>query len=229
MTRRIERVGAREGYDRWAETYDATDNPVVGMDQRHALAALRPRAGERVLDAGCGTGRHLRGLLAAGCRVTGVDFSAGMLAVARRRAPGVPLARADLQRGLPFAADTFDAVLCALVGEHLSDLAACFGEIARVMGPGARFVFTVYAPELAAAGSEANFEAGGVEYRLGAELHTGEDYVRAMAEAGLGRIRRAAHAGDEALAREVPSAIKYVRRPLLLVIEATRPSPGPRG
>lgn len=222
MSRRIERVGPREGYDRWAGTYDATDNPVVAMDQRHALATLVPRAGERILDAGCGTGRHLPGLVAAGCRVTGADFSSGMLAVARHRAPGVPLVRADLQRGLPFAAKAFDAALCALVGEHLSDLDACFAEIARVLPPGARFVFTVYAPEMAAAGIEANFESGGVEYRLGAVRHSRDDYVRAAEAAGFADVRAAAYDGDEALARKAPSAIKYVGRPLLLVIEAAR-------
>jgi len=222
MSPRIERVDPREGYDRWAETYDATDNPVVGMDQRHALAALTPREGERVLDAGCGTGRHLPGMVAAGCRVIGADFSGGMLAVARRRAPGVPLVRADLQRGLPFGAGVFDAALCALVGEHLGDLDAAFAETVRVLAPGARFVFTVYAPEMAAAGIEANFESGGIEYRLGAERHTGADYVRALEAAGFREVRLTAHRGDEALARVVPSAQKYVGRPLLLVVEAAR-------
>lgn len=193
------------------------------MDQRHALAALAPREGERALDAGCGTGRHLPGLVAAGCRVTGADFSIGMLAVARRRAPAVPLVRADLQRGLPFAAGAFDAVLCALVGEHLTDLRASFTEVARVLAPGARFVFTVYAPEMAAAGIEANFESEGVEYRLGAERHTRDDYLRALEHAGFGIALCKAFDGDEALAREAPSARKYVGRPLLLVIEAGRP------
>ena len=31
--RRIERLGVREGYDRWSETYDATPNPVVALDE----------------------------------------------------------------------------------------------------------------------------------------------------------------------------------------------------
>jgi len=219
---RIERVGPREGYDRWAPTYDATDNPVVGLAQRHAITALAPREGERVLDAGCGTGRHLPALVAAGCRVAGADFSAGMLAVAHGRAPSVPLVRADLQRGLPFAARAFDAVLCALVGEHLTNLEGCFREIARVLVPEGRFAYTVYAPEMAAAGIEANFESGGVEYRLGAERHSEADYLAAMGASGLRVERVTRHDGDEALAREVPAARKYVGRPLLLVVEAVR-------
>jgi SAM-dependent methyltransferase len=143
-----------------------------------------------------------------------------MLAVARARAPSVPLVRTDLQRGLPFTAASFDAVLSALVGEHLSELDAHFAGIARVLQPAGRLVFSVYAPELAEAGSEAHFEAEGVEYRLGAERHTAAAYERAMRRAGLQDIRLEAFSGDEALALEVPTARKYVGRPLLIILEA---------
>ena len=61
--KKIERVGALEGYDRWSESYDETGNPVVAMDRRHTLSILAPRPLERILDAGCGTGRHFPALL----------------------------------------------------------------------------------------------------------------------------------------------------------------------
>jgi SAM-dependent methyltransferase len=220
--REVRRVGAREGYDRWAETYEATDNPVVAMDERIALAVLEPKRGERVLDAGCGTGRHLRALAAAGTRPAGTDFSSGMLAVAKRSVPSVPLARADLQRALPFAAASFDAVLCALVGEHLDDLTTCFSELHRVCHPEGRLVFTVYHPDMAAAGIEANFESDGVEYRLGAERHVAADYEDAARNAGWTGLASSVVLGDEALAEATPSGAKYVDRPLLLVLTAHR-------
>ena len=68
MSRRIERPGVRAGYDRWSASYDATPNPVVALDRRHTLRALDPRPGERVLDAGCGTGAHLAAVCGAGSR-----------------------------------------------------------------------------------------------------------------------------------------------------------------
>jgi SAM-dependent methyltransferase len=222
--REVRRVDAREGYDRWADTYEATDNPVVAMDARVAVPALAPRAGERVLDAGCGTGRHLRTLEAAGCRVTGLDFSSGMLAVARRSCPEVPLVRADLSRELPLRGGAFDAILCALVGEHLGAPAGLFAELFRVCVPGGRLVFTVYHPLLAAAGSEANFESVGIEYRLGAERHETEDYLRAARDAGWRDVAAFEFAGDEALARATPSGAKYLGRPLLLVLTARGPA-----
>lgn len=51
---------------------------------------LGVKAGERVLDVGCGAGRHARALARRGIRVTGVDLSADLLGEARERSPGIP-------------------------------------------------------------------------------------------------------------------------------------------
>ena len=111
---RIQRLSVRDGYDLWSDTYDETPNPVVRMDARHTVNLLRPQAGEHILDAGCGTGRNFAPILRAGSRLTGVDFSHGMLQTAKHRYPGVPLALADLQQPLPFAAEVTNltAPLC---------------------------------------------------------------------------------------------------------------------
>ena len=66
------------------------------MYARYTLDVLAPKPGERILDAGCGTGWHLGPMLRAGSNPVGVDFSRGMLNVARRNYPRVSLAVADL-------------------------------------------------------------------------------------------------------------------------------------
>src|SRR2546422_5846754 len=119
MTKEIKQVSARDGYDLWAETYDSTPNPVVAMDSRHTINLLAPAQGELILDAGCGTGRNFPQLLAAGSKVVGVDFSLGMLKTAQGNFPALPIVQADLECELPFKDSSFDAVLCALIGEHL--------------------------------------------------------------------------------------------------------------
>jgi SAM-dependent methyltransferase len=220
--KRVDRPGVRDGYDRWSETYDSTPNPLVSLDRRYALGLLRPAAGEVILDAACGTGQHLKAVARAGARPVGLDLSRAMLRVARRRAPGVPLAQADLCRELPLRRGAFDAVLCALVGEHLTDLSRFFREAFAVLRARGRLLFTVFHPELVAAGTEANFEQSGVEYRLGAERHAAADYLNAIADGGFRGLNRYEFLGDEQLAREVPGAAKYLGRPLLLVIEARR-------
>jgi SAM-dependent methyltransferase len=220
MPRRVEHVSAFEGYQRWADTYDATPNPVVAMDQRHTLPYLAPRAGEDILDAGCGTGRSLPVMAAAGARPVGLDFSIEMLKVARRRLPGARLAAADLQRAFPLRNRRFDAALCALVGEHLPRLSDTFAEVRRVLRPGGRFVFSVYHPDMAAAGIEANFEDGGTEYRLGAVKYTTADYLTLLSDAGFKHPSAREFTGDAALADSLPNGSKYLGRPLLLVLTA---------
>ena len=218
------RVSAREGYDLWAETYDETPNPVVAMDARYTLDVLTPRSGEQILDAGCGTGRHLGSLLRARINPVGVDFSRGMLEIARRNYPEVPLALADLQRQLPFESQRFDAALCALIGEHLDELPLALQEIHRVLRAGGRLIFSVYHPEMAAAGKEANFQRDGVEYRLGAHRYTIEDYANLLEDACFEEPARHEFLGDEWLMNSVPSATKLLDFPVLLVFEARKKS-----
>lgn len=222
MSKKVQRSGVREGYDQWSETYDSTANPLVVLDRRHTLTLLRPQAGERILDAGCGTGWHLRSLALTSSKPVGIDFSRGMLMCAQRNAPHVPLAQADLNHELPLKRRIFDAVLCALVGEHLTNLPLTFRELYASLVPGGRLMFSVFHPEMAAAGIEAKFERGGTEYRLGAYRYTVDDYLNVIEDCGFRVVKSYEFYGDDELVKEVPRATKYLGRPLLLVIEARK-------
>jgi len=224
MTKHVKRPGVRDGYDLWAETYDTTENPLVALDRRVTLDALSPRRGERVLDAGCGTGIHLAGISSARSRPIGLDFSRGMLRVAQRRAPRAALVQADLNRSFPIRPRSFDAVLSALVSEHLSDLQRFFAESFVALRKGGRLVFSAFHPELARAGIEANFEQNGTEYRLGAEPYTVSDYLNRISDAGFRNLEWIEYRGDNQLAQAVPRAQKYVNRPLLLLVRGQRTS-----
>src|SRR6185295_19278941 len=212
-----------KGYDLWAETYDRTPNPVVALDRRHARTHLRPQSGERILDAGCGTGANLRSIARAGAKPVGLDFSFGMLTQAQAAVPGAMLAQADLNAEFPLKRAAFDALLCSLVSEHLTNLETFFAEAFAVLKRGGRFVFSAFHPDIACAGVEANFEQGGVEYRLGAEPHSTDDFLNRMDDAGFRDVRAREYAVDETIVAEIPWSVKYLGRPVLLVVDAARP------
>ena len=219
-TRTVHRVGVQAGYDLWADTYDSTDNPTVHLDRRFTLQALSAQLGEKVLDAGCGTGAHALSLQQLGARVVGVDFSRGMLAVAKRAAPSLPLLVADLHQPLPLADASFDAVVCSLVSEHLTQLQMFFSEAHRLLVPGGRLVFTAFHPGQVQAGVEANFTRNDVEYRLGAEPHGVEDFKRDMQAAGFCEIQQQDVLGDAVMVQALPRSQKYLGRPCLVILQA---------
>ncbi|THA82629.1 methyltransferase domain-containing protein [Streptomyces sp. A0592] len=107
-----------------------------------AVTEFGLRPGDRVLDAGCGTGRALGALRAAvgpEGTVLGVDLTPQMLASARRagRAAEGALLQADAAR-LPLRDEALDAVFAAGLIAHLPDPAANLRELSRVVRPGGR-------------------------------------------------------------------------------------------
>jgi SAM-dependent methyltransferase len=222
MRKRVERPGVRAGYDGWAATYDHTPNPVVALDRRHTMRRLNPQPKERILDAGCGTGAHMRAMRRLGSRPVGLDFSIGMLRVARRANPGAMLVQADLNEAMPIHRGTFDAAVSSLVSEHLTNLARFFGETFAALRPGGRFVFAAFHPDPAREGVEANYEQGGTEYRLGAEPHTADDYLNGIGDAGFDVRVVSEFGADDDLVRDVPDVAKHGERPLLLLVESVR-------
>ena len=108
-------------------------------------------AGRDVLEVGCGAAQGARWLVRAGARVTAFDVSAGQLQQARvlDRRTGTAVARlvqADAQ-ALPFRAAAFDVVASAFGGlPFVADSAGTVRELARVLRPGGRLVFSVTHP-----------------------------------------------------------------------------------
>ncbi|NUO40715.1 MAG: class I SAM-dependent methyltransferase [Streptomyces sp.] len=142
------------GYDLLAPKFDHTPfrTPDSVLDSV-AKALARDGRFETGLDLCCGTGAGVE-VLARVCRhsVTGVDFSAGMLAVARDRVrpsdagPRVDWVRGDA-RALPFG-PAFDLVVSFGAFGHFlpRELPGLFGQVRSVLRPGGRFVFPVVAP-----------------------------------------------------------------------------------
>lgn len=128
-------------FDRIAPRYDLMNRLMTfGIDRawrRRAIAALELRPGDLMLDLACGSGDLAAEALRAGGRVVGLDFSAGMLASARRRDLGCDLLRADAL-ALPLRDGACDALVSGFALRNLVDLEAAFRECARVVKRGGR-------------------------------------------------------------------------------------------
>ncbi|MXM66456.1 methyltransferase domain-containing protein [Streptomyces sp. HUCO-GS316] len=135
----------------WAEHADQFDLALRGYRTRFLRAAAIGPA-DHVLDIGCGTGEITREAArrAAAGRVLGVDLSAAMLRVARRRAAAEGLANAEFEQVdaqvHPFAAGEFDLAVSRTGTMFFADLGAAFRNIAHAVRPGGRLVQLVWQP-----------------------------------------------------------------------------------
>ena len=145
--------GEAEGYYAEHGRFLGDDRFVWGPEGLDEAAArlLGDVAGRRVLEIGCGAAQCARWLRGQGASVVGMDLSAGMLRRARAidaaagSAP-VPLLQADAYR-LPLADSSVD-LACSAYGAlpFVADSAGVQREVARVVRPGGRWVFSVTHP-----------------------------------------------------------------------------------
>ncbi|WBB80094.1 class I SAM-dependent methyltransferase [Micromonospora sp. WMMD882] len=161
--RRVGDAEARRANRRWwdadADDYQAEHGRFLGdVDFVWCPEGLRETdarllgdlAGRRILELGCGAASAARWLAAQGARPVALDLSVGMLRhaaqAADRTGVRVPLTQADAL-ALPFADAAFDTV-CTAFGAvpFVADSAAVMREVARVLRPGGRWVFSVTHP-----------------------------------------------------------------------------------
>lgn len=209
----------RLGYNRWAAIYDGYVNSTVFVDDAAFPPVWAHLKGQKVLELGCGTGRHTIRLAKAGNAVTGLDLSPGMLAEARRKLtafPNVTLIEGDL---LAMNLSGYDAVVTALVLEHIADLNAFFRPASGALVAGGTFFLSEIHPERIAGGTQANFrdEKTGETVRLKSYAHVEANILTAATRAGLRLTAHQDVIGDERLPRHNPSWAHHVGRKMLRI------------
>jgi len=174
-------VGVRDGYERWAPTYDHFPNPLLAREQRHILPLLPSLQNRCALDLACGTGRWLTRLLASGAGLAvGVDLSFAMLQVAGDKTElSGKIVQGDCLR-LPFPPSTFDFLICSFALGHIQDLGSAAAEFSRVMKPGSDLFVTDVHPEAYARGWRTGFRDQQSAVQVHTLPHSTEDILRAF-------------------------------------------------
>lgn len=130
-----------------AQIYETHLAPTIFRPLARVLVDLaRPKPGEHILDAACGTGvvaRLIAPMVGKSDKVVGLDFDPVMLSMAKSLGPNVEWQEGDLQN-LPFADDLFDLVICQQGLQFLADPAAGLRQIYRVLRPGGRVVLAIW-------------------------------------------------------------------------------------
>jgi SAM-dependent methyltransferase len=134
----------RAGWERAAEFYGDAFGVVTVQTAEALLDAAGVRSGSRVLDVACGPGFVASPAAARGADVTGLDFSAAMIAEARRRHPSIAFRDGDAE-SLPFGAASFDAIVMNFGLLHLARPDTAIAQAHGALRPGGRYALTVWA------------------------------------------------------------------------------------
>jgi SAM-dependent methyltransferase len=145
------RTFEQAGWESIPRAYDDAFGSLTTQAIEPLLDAAGVRLGLDVLDVATGPGYVAAAADKRGARVVGIDFSAAMLAEARRRHPAIDFRAGDAE-ALPFPDARFDAVVMSFGLLHLGRPDQALAEARRVLRPRGRLAFTVWAtPDVAVA------------------------------------------------------------------------------
>lgn len=138
----MEKGKEQKDFDKWPERYDAWfETPMGALIKSYEagllMGLLRPATGERILDAGCGTGIFTRDILCAGAHVAGIELSLPMLQRAQGKLRAYPFraVQGDMAR-LPLGDNTFDKAISVTALEFIEDAYGAVMEMFRVTRQG---------------------------------------------------------------------------------------------
>jgi SAM-dependent methyltransferase len=152
-------------YDGIADWYDTEFQPApLESETWHTLVELLGDGEGDLVDIGCGTGSYAAGLVERGWSVTGVDQSEDMLRRARDK--GIRAVRAEAT-ALPFDDASFDAAVSIFTHTDVDDFGGLVREAARVLRPGAPFVYVGVHPCFVGPHSVYNVDVEVPELRAG--------------------------------------------------------------
>jgi SAM-dependent methyltransferase len=191
-----------EGWEKVALLYRDAFSSLTTQAIPPLLGAVGAGPGVRLLDVACGPGDAAAAATKRGVQATGVDFATAMVAQASHLHPDSAFCVGDAE-ALPFPDAAFDAVVINFGVLHFADPDRAFAEAHRVLRPGGRLAFTVWAPPGRAVGFAIVLEAIERHGRMDVPLPEGPPFFRfADPDESRGALSAVGFAGAQV--RELP-------------------------
>ncbi len=154
-------INPEQAYDLWAQQYDAQpDNLMLILEAELFTDMLEGEilTGKKVVDIGCGTGRHWEEMLRQSpADIMGYDVSAGMLAKLNIKYPAAVTYQLSNNRLTGLADKSCDVIVSTLTLAHIEDVRAALNEWNRVLKPGGEIILTDYHPTALANNGDRTF------------------------------------------------------------------------
>ena len=196
-------------YDAWAYQYDNNINPTRDLDKAVTKKSLSNLNFSNVLELGCGSGKNTEWLITKADKLVGLDFSEGMLDLARSKisSENVTFIKANLNEKWPVDNNAFDLATINLTLEHIENLDHIFNSvIMKLTKAGKCFVCELH-PKKQLAGSKARFEESGTEKVLDVFQHSELDYVQSAEKAGFNLLAKKDWYDNE---KDLPRLISFL-------------------
>jgi SAM-dependent methyltransferase len=137
------RAFEQNGWNAVSEGYEKIVGPLTAQSAEATLDAAGVTPGCKVLDVCTGHGVLALAASKRAAKVCAVDIAEAMIAAARRNAPAAECLQSDAQ-DLPYADNTFDAVICGYGISHIPEANRALAEMRRVLRPGGRVAISVW-------------------------------------------------------------------------------------
>lgn len=193
IDRTFEEVDTQTGYAIWAPTYDKGRNPLIEAEEGPVEKLIKDLPISSVLDVGTGTGRYAFKLAGRGVKVTAIDQSEEMLEIARQKAISkginVDFQLASIEEYLPFTANQFDFLVCALMLSHIPDLAQAARKFFDILQSKGHLLITAYHPDIIEYGWRTVFEQPKKMYGLPNVSRSRDEYLGTLVSTGFAILK----------------------------------------
>ncbi len=199
----------KKNYDQWAKLYDSNINPTRDLDKSATIETLTKISFNNVLELGCGSGKNTEWLINKVDKVVGIDFSEGMLSLARKKifSDNIEFIQADLNTEWPVDDNAFDLITINLTLEHIENLDHIFTSAFNKLNINGKCFVCELHPEKQLAGSKARFGDKGSEIVLDVFQHLESDYLTSAEKAGFNLLQQKDWFDDK---DEIPRLISFL-------------------